>query len=353
MAAHARISSPEDREGITALMRSALGLDEDAVAIQAAFQRWKYWDAHPLTTAGRSYVLEGSHGIVAHGCRWPMQILTTGGGYDAFHLIDWAADSSRAGAGLQVLRDTCEDSAALFSIGGSPTTRRILPALGDHLGRRGEPERATSYRVAGHVYFLSRPLKPLVAATQEAPLDWKTPMRMIRNAYRAELPTVRLDAGFAFTQVTLKEIPERLWPRPSADVAVTARTVGLLEHFAHCPALEQPMSFVLTRQGVPVAYFYLVGIGRQVRLADYGPASLDEVVAQNLGAATQLAAKKHYPDALRISAVTSEDAVRTDWLRSGFREAYREEIRALVVNPALEGVSRYRLTYLDCDALCL
>lgn len=353
MAVRARISSPEDREGITKLMQRALGLDEHAVTIDPDFQNWKYWGQHPLTDAGRSYVLDGKERIVGHGCRWPMRVLTLDGSYDAFHLIDWAADSNHAGAGLQVLRDTCEHSAALFSIGGSPTTRRILPALGEHLRRRANGEQAPSYRVAGQVYFLSRPLKPAAAALQESPFGLKTPLRMLRNAYRAASPAVRLTAGYGFNQVRGEEIPEQLWPAPTAELAVGARNPQLLQHFASCPVLKQTMSFVLTRQGTPVAYFFLVLAGKHVRLADYGPASLDEAIAENLGIAAQLAAKKHYPEALRISAVTSEARVRAGWLRSGLRQSYEEETRALTVAPALSSVSQCRITYLDCDALCL
>jgi hypothetical protein len=351
MAAHARISSPEDREGITDLLRRTLLIDEHL--LQPAFQRWKYWDAHPLSSAGRSYVLEGKHGIIGHGCRWPMRILTTSGCCDAFHLVDWAADASRAGAGLQVLRDTCENSAALFSIGGSPTTRRILPALGDHLRRHGARERAPSYRVAGHLSFLTRPLRPIASALRESSFGWRTPGRLLRNSYRAASPPARLSAGYSFEQVTPQGIPKDLWPKPTSATAATARTPELLEHFAGCPILQQPMSFVLTQQGKAIAYFFLVLAGNQVRLADYGPANLAEEAARNLSIAAQLAAKQQYKDAIRISAVTSEAAVRAAWLRSGFRQTYEEEIRALVVEPALNSVSQYRITYLDCDALCL
>lgn len=347
-----RLSSPEDCEGIKNLMRRVLALDEHAVAIQPAFLRWKYWDPHPLTSAGRSYVVEGQNGIVAHGCRWPMQILTTSACYDAFHLIDWAGDSSHAGAGLQVLRDTCEKSAALFSIGGSPTTRKILPALGEHFRRRDEAGRAPSYRVVGHMYFLNRPLKPIAAATHEGPLDWKTPARALRNLARAASPALRLSEGYSFKQVTPLEIPESLWLNLTPEVAVTARDSRLLEHFAHCPVLRQPMAFVLSHGNTAVAYFFLVLAGRQVRVADYGPANLNADVSQNLSVAAQIVAKRCYPDALRISAATSEQTVRSGWLHSGLRQSYEEEIRALVVEPMLNNMPQFRLTYLDCDALC-
>jgi hypothetical protein len=353
MATHARISSPEDREGITDLMQRALDLDSHAVTLDPGFQKWKYWEPHPLTGAARSYVLDGKERIVGHGCRWPMRILTADGCYDAFHFIDWAADSSHAGAGLQVLRDTCENTAALFSIGGSPTTRRILPALGEHMRRRADGETAPSYRVAGRVHFLSRPLKPMASTFEDNPFEWRTPGRVLRNIYRAALPSIWVSPPYSFTEVKPEEIPQELWPKASSGIAVSARNPELLQHFAGCPVLKQPMSFVLARQGTPVAYFFLVLVGKHVRLADFGPANLDEEVAQQLAAAAQLAAKQLYPQAIRLSAVTSEAKVLAGWLRSGFRQSYEEEIRALVVEPALRVIPQYRLTYLDCDALCL
>ena len=334
-------------------MFRAFGSDLNRIAIDPGFQRWKYWDEHPFAASGRSYVLNGKERIVGHACRWPMRILTTSGTFDAFHLIDWAADSSHAGAGLQVMRDSCDNSAALFSIGGSPTTRRMLPALGQHLGRRANRGQAPSYRVAGQMYFLNRPLKVVAPALAESPLGWRTPARAAKNAFRSVVPVPRLTAGYSFSEVSVTEMPPALWPQPTSNLATTARGPELLQHFANCPVLQRPMVFVVTRNGSQVAYFYLVLAGTQVRLADYGPAGLESSVAKLIGIAAQLAAKDHYSEALRISAATSEPAVRSGLLDSGFRQSYEEEIRGLILDSVLNPKQQYRFNYLDCDALCL
>lgn len=351
MAAQARISSPRDRDGITGLMRRAFGPEFSSVYIDPRVQRWKYWDVHPFAASGRSYVLDGKEGIVGHACRWPIRLLTTGGSFDAFHLIDWAADPSHAGAGLQVLRDSCENSAAMFSIGGSPTTRRVLPALGQHLRRRANPGEAVSYQLGGTVYFLSRPLKVLAPAFQESPLGWRTPARIVKNTLYSVLPIPRLPAGYSFAPVSLTEIPEELWPRPTVDLAVSARPLELFRHFANCPVLHNPMYFLITRDGNPIAYFFLVQVGHQVRLADYGPAGLDESTAHVVGTAAQLAARRNYDGISRIATITSEPSVRAGLLQSGFLQSYKEEIRGLISDPALLPMKQYRLTYLDLDAL--
>ena len=353
MAVQARISSPDDRDGITELMHRAFGPDISSTAIDPGFQRWKYWDAHPFAATGRSLVLDGRERIVGHACRWPMRIVTPAGALDAFHLIDWAADSSHAGAGLQVLLDSCEDSAALFSIGGSAVTRRMLPALGQHLRRRPNPAEQLAYQVAGKVYFLSRPLQAVSAALRESPLDWKTPARIARNALYAGSAGAKLPEGVSFEAISPTDIPPGLWPQPDSNFAVSARSPELLQHFASCPVLQRPMCFILSRNGNPIAYFFLVLAGAQVRLADYGPAGLEPQAAGMLGTAAQIAAKRHYSEALRIAAATSEPDIQAGLIDAGFRNSYEEEIRGLIANPALIPVKQYRLTYLDLDALCL
>jgi hypothetical protein len=353
MAVQARISSPGDRDGITDLMRRAFGSGLSEASVDAGFQRWKYWDEHPIAGTGRSFVLNGRERIVGHACRWPLRILTAGGAFDAFHLIDWAADSSHAGSGLQVLLDSCESSAALFSIGGSPVTHRMLPAVGQHLRRRQGRAEALSYQVGGKVYFLSRPLRAMAAAFGESPLGWKTVARVAKNRIHATLPNAKLPAGVNFEPVLPLNIPPALWPAPTSEFAVTARTSELLQHFANCPVLKQAMCFVVAREGTPIAYFFLALAGTQLRIADYGPAGLDSQTAKWVGMAAQLAARRYYPDALRIAVATSETAVQPGLREAGFRDTYEEEIRGLIADPALIPVKQYRLTYLDLDALCL
>ncbi len=353
MALQARISLPHDRDGITELMHKAFGSELSPASVDPGFQQWKYWDAHPFAVSGRSYVLDGKERIVGNACRWPLRIVTTAGTFDAFHLIDWAADSSHAGSGLQVLRDSCDNSAALFSIGGSPLTLRMLPALGQHLRRQRSRASAMSYQVMGKVHFLSRPLKPIAAAFRESPLELRTPARLAKNVLYAAVTSAKLPSGVSFRPVSPAEIPAHLWPQPTSDFATTARNPELLQHFANCPVLKQPMCFVITRDGTPIAYFFMVRAGGQVRIADYGPAGLNSNTAKLLGIAAQLAARQHYPDVLRIAVATSEPAVQAGLTDSGLLNTYQEEIRGLIADPGLSAVKQYRLTYLDLDALCL
>jgi len=102
-----------------------------------------------------------------------------------------------------------------------------------------------------------------------------------------------------------------------------------------------------------VAYFLLVQVGDQVRLADYGPAGLDEETSRIVGLGAQALALSMFPDATSVMAATSEPHSRSGFLRSGFRLVREEPIKVLKLNNSLSPISQFRLTLIDGDALCL
>src|SRR5664280_580744 len=134
-------SSPAQRDRIARLLTQTIGIDAE----QEAFQRWKYWDPHPLFPNSRSYVLLDGETIVAHGCSWPVRLQGTFGELPCMHLIDWAAERKVPGAGMQVLQLCQKEVGAVFSIGGSDMTRKILPAFG--------------FKAYNGISFLYRPLR--------------------------------------------------------------------------------------------------------------------------------------------------------------------------------------------------
>lgn len=351
MAAQGRTSSPQDQEEISSLVQRAIKIPKTATAVDSAFQRWKYWDSHPLMPPSRSYLLEDRAKMVAHGCRWPIQVRTMERDYVGFQLIDWAADPQYPGAGLQVLRDTCAGSGILFFIGGTNMTKRVLPVFGEHLNR--SRNKSLTYNVTGTSDFVSRPLQIIGPSFREMPFGWKTGPRFARNIYRYALPLNRLPKGYHFTQVVAKDIPEALFPKPSPGFAVSVRTTELFQHIASCPVIKRPMFFLLERQGRPVAYFFLVLTGTQVRTADYGPRGMSEADAKVCGTAIQLAAREHYPEAWRVSILTTEPVPKAGFMRSGFRPGTREENRIILSDQSLQFVQGYGLTFMDLDTLCL
>lgn len=334
-----RTSSITDREPLTRLLKEALNLTDDAAAIGANFQKWKYWDAHPQAEGGRSQILESDGKIVAHGCIWPIPLLTPFGPLPAFHLIDWAARTDAPGAGMQVLRRCCNEMSAAFAIGGTAITRKILPVFG--------------YRPQNTMTFFQRPIRLFQPALKESALDWKMPARVGRNLAWSLFPHVPLASGWSLLPLDAKDIPQSLWPVASADQVVSLRSPQILEHVQRCPLVRKSACFSLRKGTQAVAYLFLVQVGDQVRLADYGPANLDEETATMLGVAVQKAARSTFPSGATAIAATSEASVRAGFLQSGLRISREEEIKALKLNKILNPIERFRLTLLDWDALCL
>ena len=218
--------------------------------------------------------------------------------------------------------------------------RKILPAFG--------------FKPYNHMTFLRRPLRPLQPALRVSPADWKMPVRVLRNLYWYLYPSRTLPEGWRVAPANPGQIPESLWPTSTAGVAVSQRSSELLSHIMTCPAIRQSACVLLSR-GVnsAAAYLLLVQVRDQVRLADYGPAGLDEETSRILGLSAQVMALSLFPDATDVTAATSEPFTRAGFLRSGFRLGHEETIKVLKLDKSLSSIDRFRLTLLDWDSLCL
>jgi hypothetical protein len=306
-----RASSPVDRQRIIDLLKENLGLAEAAVELDPGFLQWKYWAPHPLFGGTRSQVIEKEGKLLAHGCIWPIQLVTSLGRPMCFHLIDWAARRDAPGAGMRVLRRCGAGLTANFSIGGSAMTKQILPTVG--------------FRYYNPMCFLEGPLPPL---DRSLPAGWDVAIRKP------------------------KEIPESLWPGASFGLAIGLRSPQLLEHVSKCPVIGKSLCGVLYKHSKPMAYLFLIQVGEQLRLADYGPAGLDEDTSVMLGQAVQKLAKSLFPSATEFMAATSETGVLGGLLGAGFRLHDEEPIKVLKTGTGLEQIERFRLTLLDWDLLC-
>jgi hypothetical protein len=288
----------------------------------------------------RSHVLMHGGSVVAHGGIWPVQLLVSGRSLSAFHLVDWAAARDAPGAGMTVLRQCCSQMAAVFSIGGSAMTRKVLPAFG--------------FKPYNPMAILRRPLRPFQPVLRQSSRDWKMPARLLRNACWYISPLSGLAADWSISPIDPGRIPKQLWPAPSAGLAVSFRSAALLAHIASCPGIQgSALALVAHKFGSVAGYILLVKVRNEVRLADYGPAGLDEETSRVLGAGAQSLARLRFPDAHCIMTATSEPSCRSGFLRSGFRLSSEEPVKVLKLDRSLDSIDRFRLTLLDWDALCL
>ena len=188
--------------------------------------------------------------------------------------------------------------------------------------------------------WLERRLHPWKPAWSDSPRDWKLPARLARNWWQHDFRTPSLPAGWSFTACRPEDIPQVLWPTAHYEnEAVSVRSPQLIEHFEQCPVFSQTEFCALQKDGGKIAYFFLVRVGNQVRLADYGPAA-------------QKAARRLFRDATSLFAVTSEPHAASGWKTSGLRWQHEEPIKVLNLNGAWNP-TRYRLTMLDWDIVCL
>jgi hypothetical protein len=303
-----RASTPVDRQRIIDLLEETFEPGE--VQQDPEVLQWKFWAPHPLFGGDRGQVIDKEGKLLAHGCIWPIQLVTSLGRSMCFHLIDWAARRDAAGAGMQVLRRCGAGLTAQFAIGGSAMTRQILPRVG--------------FRNYNSLWFLGGSLPPL---------------------------KLNLPAGWDVAIREPKEIPESLWPGVSPGLAIGMRSPQLLEHFSECPVIAKSLCCVLYKHSNPMAYLFLIQVGEQLRLADYGPAELDEETSMMLGQAVHLA-KSSFPSTTEFRSVTSETGVLAGLLRAGFRLRKEEPIKVLKTGTGLEQIDHFRLTPLDWDLVC-
>jgi hypothetical protein len=240
---------------------------------------------------------------------------------------------------MQIMRSCTQDAAAVFSIGGSAMTRKLVPVFG--------------FRPQNAMVFLERPLQPLQPAWNDSPRDWKLPARLLRNLVRHLRPVGALSREWSSAPAGPDQIPERLFPRPSGDGAASMRTAALLNHVLACPAFTSSRCCLLYRSGEPTAYFVLAESQRTVRLLDYGPAELSEETAGAMARAALRLASREFRNAHSIRVGATEPGVVTAFAGAGYRVSRPTPINVLKRAPELRAVKSFRLTLLDWDAACL
>jgi hypothetical protein len=241
-----RPSTPEDGPAIAALVGGA------SPSLAPAALAWKYWQA---PSRPRSFVSCSGQRLVAHVGLVPGTCLTLTGRLRFAHVIDWAADRRAAGAGLALMKYVGRSFDALFAVGGSSDTQRILPLAG--------------FRPRGTVSGFVRPLRPLRVLSDHRRAHWRTVPRLARNILRTVRAPTRSVRGWSVRRLDADGIGSlsSTLPAPRADLAVMERTAGSLAHALACPIARTEL-YVAERDDEPRGYFLMVFVPGQARLAD-------------------------------------------------------------------------------------
>jgi hypothetical protein len=216
---------------------------------------WKYWQERPGWTGSRSYVLTDGKEVLAHGAVIPATRLSGNGPLRMAHMIDWAARRTEVGAGVALMKHVGRLTEALYAIGGSEDTVRILPQIGFR----------TCASVSGYV----RPLSPRNLWREARGAGVRIGPRMARSALwilTAPRPSLK---GWSARPVGAGEIDRiaPVLPRPRRDLAVIERGEALFRYMLACPIVPMAL-FALEYAGRVRGYFLLAFAPGQTRLAD-------------------------------------------------------------------------------------
>jgi len=213
---------------------------------------WKYFSPRAGWQGSRSYLMEKDGGIVAHAGVGPVSFyLPAGQIVPSLTILDWAADPSRPGIGVFLLRKLMRMAPTVFEI-CSPVGTQVLPHLG--------------FRTIGEARTYAAWLRPW--------LEFRTRTRELRSflllMHGLTHPVSNRNqpnAGWEFLPV--REFDASLQPILSATRTWTLcqRTVADLNYFLQCPCLET-RGYILTRHNRAMGYFILGKSAWEARLLD-------------------------------------------------------------------------------------
>jgi hypothetical protein len=245
-----RPTTPADAAAIAALLTEA-GLHP---ITRPGIEEWKYWQSGRGWPGPRSFTLAEGDALIAHGAIVPGVLAWGEERARIVQVVDWAARSGTAGAGVAIMKRIGQLADGMLAIGGTGQTRQILPHLG--------------FRPAGEVTACVRTLRPLRILG-----DRRSGWRVLPRVARSMLWKLSAPSGgagnFTVRRLSLETLPQVLaaLPSPSADLAVFERSADTLRHALECPLVSMELH-ALERAGRVQGYFLLAIAGRQARLAD-------------------------------------------------------------------------------------
>jgi hypothetical protein len=323
---------PEDLSAVAALMAEA-GLMPN---LQPAEAHWKYWQERPDWPEPRSFVMMRGSELLAHAAGIPGHYRWGGQRIRTLHVIDWAARPSAVGAGVSLMKYLAQGADALFAIGGSAQTLRLLPHLG--------------FRVRGSVTGYVRPLRPLRLLAPSVHVTWRVPPRFLRSVLWTLQARRGGTDGWEVSRVNPDDLSRitAILPRPGSELAVLERDVDLFRYALACPIASMSL-FTVAKENRVRGYFLLSFALRQARLADCWMDSADPADWRALIQCAVREARRH-PLTAELVAWASEPMLSRCLRECGFRARNEMPLQLLgprdsaLVPPAL------RVQMLDNDA---
>lgn len=328
-----RPSTPEDATAIAEVMSGA-GLRSNS---EPQHLHWKYWQERPEWPGARSYVLTDGKEVLAHGAVVPATRVNGSGRLRMAHLIDWAARPTEFGAGVALLKHVGRLTEALYAIGGSPDTMRILPQIGFQ----------ACTTVGGYV----RPLSPLNLWREARGAGLRLAARVARSALwilTAPRPSLK---GWSARPLAPGEVDRitPVLPQPRRGLAVIERGEALFRHMLACPIVPMAL-YGLEYAGRMRGYFLLALAPGQTRLADAWVDS-DEPADWRALIGCALREARRRGGAAELVAWASEPLLMRALADNGFHRRFSLPV---TLRPGAQaGSDPLRVQMLDNDALYL
>jgi hypothetical protein len=330
----------EDQFAVARFLGTEFGSDVPDGFLGAAFLDWKFFAARPEWNGSRSYIVPQGGEVAAHVCAWPLVFSGPSGDIRSVHLIDWAARSDVAGAGMMIYRHLMDLSGSVLAIGGSASARRVLPKIG--------------FQPFGTVEIYARIVRPwLQFRTRPRGSTWREAARLARNTAWSFPPPPTPGSGWSAGRVDRAPVELDSVRRHGAvvDFSCGVRTAALLDYLLGCPIASCEL-FTVSHDGTLRGYFLLNHVGGQSRVIDI---FVDSALPSDWLAVYRLAVRAAAvrPATCEITAFSALSWVAEMLRREGFR--LRDEKPVVLFDPRgqFSGVPPLHLQMVDSDAFFL
>jgi hypothetical protein len=326
---------PREQNALAELLKATFPTSSEVNSFLPDVLRWKYFSPHPDWSGPRSYVVKKEEAIVGHGGIWPVRLAGASAELKVIHLIDWAASRSATGVGVLLLRKLAGLADLLLTIGGSDETQRILPKLG--------------YQQSGELKMQVKVVRPWLQFRTAAHPSWKTPLRLVRNAFWSLSSLPPAPKGWHVSRITrFDSSVEALLPGSKQEILRPIRTIAGLNYVLSCPAAAFA-AFLLYEGSRLSGYFVLSLVAGQTRIADLRLISADP---ESWKSACVLAARTaaEIPETCEIVAGFSSPQLQECFEQAGFR--VRQTLPIFYYDPRkiLKNVPTFDLSMFDGDA---
>ena len=327
-----RPATPADEPAIVDLLLAA-GLRPNR---QSHELHWKYWRERQDWPGSRSFVLTRAGEVLAHTAIVPGAFTRAGHRMKVIHMIDWAAREGAPGTGVSLLKYVGRLADALFAVGGSPQTLRIIPQIG--------------FRRCGVVTGYVHPLHPLGMLKNATHMSWRVPLRLVRSVLWAVTAPTTEFSEWSTRQVgreDTRDIDAIVATRTGQDMSLE-RSEGALTYFLACPIASMRL-YAAEKRGCIRGYFVLSHVPGQVRLADIW---LDNCDPSDWVAVLQCAVREARgdPDAAELVAWASAPLLADCLEKSGFHARRHWPVQVLPGKDIQIPDAALKVQMLDSDA---